>query len=39
VFHQQRFFRCLLNGSRDALAVLLTKNKRAKDEQVQRALQ
>ena len=39
VFHQQRFFRCLLNGSRDALSVLRTKNKCAKDEQVQRALQ
>jgi hypothetical protein len=39
VLHKQFFVRGLLNGARDSLAMLRTKNQRAQDEQVQRALE
>src|SRR5439155_11089163 len=39
VIHEQRFFGLLLNGARDALAMLRTKQQRAQDQQVESALQ
>lgn len=36
---KELFFRGLLDGAGDALAVLRPKNQRAEDQQIQRALQ